>query len=176
MSAGMRSAIASAVLTSVCGLSVGCKQELSEPLAIACPSRDAYVTHVSEVMERRCGTLDCHGSDFRPMRLLGRDGLRHPNEGNRTGEGVTTNGEKSSNYYAVCAIEPEKIAKVAADPGGNAVNTLLLVRKGRGQEGHKGGKVFDPWDDADRCVVGWLRGDAEENISKACAAALARLP
>ena len=154
----------------------GCKQELSSGLEVTCPSRQVYVEHVSEVMERRCGTLDCHGSDFRPMRLLGRDGLRHQAERNRTGEGVTTDAEKSANYFAVCAIEPEKIAKVGSDPGGNAVNTLLLVRKGRGQEGHKGGKVFEPWDDADRCVVGWLRGDAEQSIEKACKAALAKLP
>lgn len=154
----------------------GCKQELSSGLEVTCPSRQVYVEHVSEVMERRCGTLDCHGSDFRPMRLLGRDGLRHQAERNRTGEGVTTDVEKSANYFAVCAIEPEKIAKVGSDPGGNAVNTLLLVRKGRGQEGHKGGKVFEPWDDADRCVVGWLRGDAEQSIEKACKAALAKLP
>jgi len=163
-------------IAAVGGLATSCKQELSDPLSVTCASREIYVTHVSEVMERRCGTLDCHGSDFRPMRLLGRDGLRHPLEGKRTGEGVTTDGEKSANYYAICAIEPEKVAKVVSDPGGNAVNGLLLVRKGRGQEGHKGGKVFDPWDDADRCVVGWLRGDAEENVEKACKAALARLP
>jgi hypothetical protein len=174
--ASCRNVVGLSVVALVMVSLTGCKQELSEPLSVTCPSREVYVTHVSEVMERRCGTLDCHGSDFRPMRLLGRDGLRHPLEGTRTGEGVTTDGEKSANYYAVCAIEPEKIAKVVSDPGGNAVNNLLLVRKGRGQEGHKGGKVFDPWDDADRCVVGWLRGDAEENIEKACKAALARLP
>jgi len=154
----------------------GCKQELSSGLEVTCPSRQVYVQHVSEVMERRCGTLDCHGSDFRPLRILGRDGLRHQGERKRTGEGVTTDAEKSANYYAVCAVEPEKVSKVGSDPGGNAVNTLLLVRKGRGQEGHKGGKVFDPWDDADRCVVGWLRGDTEQSIEKACKAALAKLP
>jgi hypothetical protein len=162
-------------MTAVAALT-GCKQELSSGLEVTCPSRQVYVEHVSEVMERRCGTLDCHGNDFRPMRILGRDGLRHQAERKRTGEGVTTDAEKSSNYYAVCAIEPEKVSKVVSDPGGNAVNTLLLVRKGRGQEGHKGGKVFEPWDDADRCVVGWLRGDAEQSIEKACKAALAKLP
>ncbi len=168
-----------ALSLAVLGASVatGCKQEgLSEGLSVTCPSRVVYVKHVSELMERRCGTLDCHGTDFAPMRMLGRDGLRHAAEGNYTGEGESTDAEKSANYFSVCAVEPERVARVVDDPGGNAVNTLLLVRKARGQEGHKGGKVFDPWDEADRCVVGWLRGDAEASIEKACQAALAKLP
>jgi hypothetical protein len=170
--------VAALAVALVAGLAVsGCKQEgLSEGLKVTGPSRQLYVKYVSEVMERRCGTLDCHGSDYRPMSILGRDGLRHPAEGNRTGEADSTDLEKSSNYFSVCAIEPEKVARVVDDPGGNAVNTLLLVRKARGQEGHKGGKVFDPWDDSDRCVVGWFRGDAEASIAKACSAALAKLP
>lgn len=173
---GKRMALLAVAFVGVLG-STGCKQEgLSEGLPTVCPSRVIYVEQVSELMERRCGTLDCHGTDFAPMRLLGRDGLRHVGEGNRTGDAPSTDAEKSANYFSACAVEPEKIAKVLQDAGGNAVNTLLLVRKARGQEGHKGGKVFDPWDDSDRCIVGWLRGDAEANISKACQAALAKLP
>ncbi len=154
----------------------GCRKDLGDTLTVTCPSRQIYVNYVSELMERRCGMLDCHGNDLRPMRIFGKLGLRHPLERNRTGEALTTDGERSANYFAVCAVEPEKIATVVSDPGGNAVNTLLLVRKGRGQEGHKGGKVFNPWDDSDRCVVGWLRNDPEQSISQACAAALAKLP
>jgi hypothetical protein len=154
----------------------GCRDDLTENITVVCPDRRLYVQYVSEVMEKRCGTLDCHGSDYRPMRMFGRFGLRHPVEGNRTGEASTTDFEKSANYFALCAIEPEKIAKVVDDPGGNAVNTLLVVRKARGQEGHKGGRVFDAWDDSDRCVVGWLRGDAEQSVRDACAAAVAKLP
>ena len=36
----------------------------------------AAVTAVSEFMSRRCGTLDCHGNELRPMRLYGQYGLR----------------------------------------------------------------------------------------------------
>lgn len=38
---------------------------------------DAFVI-VSEVLERRCGTLDCHGQPARPLRLYGNAGLRRP--------------------------------------------------------------------------------------------------
>lgn len=38
---------------------------------------DPFVV-VSEVLERRCGTLDCHGQPARPLRLYGNSGLRRP--------------------------------------------------------------------------------------------------
>jgi len=38
---------------------------------------DAFVI-VSEVVERRCGTLDCHGQPARPLRIYGNAGLRRP--------------------------------------------------------------------------------------------------
>jgi hypothetical protein len=38
---------------------------------------DAFVI-VSEVYERRCGTLDCHGQPSRPLRIYGNSGLRRP--------------------------------------------------------------------------------------------------
>lgn len=33
---------------------------------------------VSEVIERRCATLDCHGQSSRPLRIYGNAGLRRP--------------------------------------------------------------------------------------------------
>jgi hypothetical protein len=38
---------------------------------------DPFV-NVSEVVERRCATLDCHGQPARPLRLYGNAGLRRP--------------------------------------------------------------------------------------------------
>jgi hypothetical protein len=40
-------------------------------------AKDSFNT-VSEVMERRCGTLDCHGQSSRPLRVYGNSGLRRP--------------------------------------------------------------------------------------------------
>lgn len=156
--------------------SSGCQDGLTETRTFACPPRAQFEANVSELMERRCGMLDCHGSDFRPLRIYGENGLRSPRENNRTAGAPTTATERADNYFSLCGVEPEQMEKVVSNPGGSAVNTLLLVRKARGQEGHKGGKVFNPFDDADRCVVGWLRGDTEKSVADACQAALAKLP
>lgn len=40
-------------------------------------TEDAF-PRVAEVLERRCGTLDCHGAASRPLRLYGNSGLRRP--------------------------------------------------------------------------------------------------
>lgn len=154
----------------------GCLDEPEQRGEYICPDRQVFASFVSPMMERRCGTLDCHGSDFRWMRLYGELGLRHPQELNYTGGDATTARELDANYRSVCSIEPEKVTAVAQDPGGQSVNKLLLVRKARGTEGHKGGKVFDPFDDGDKCVVGWLRGDNARAVRDACQRALDRLP
>ena len=38
---------------------------------------DPFV-NVSEVLERRCATLDCHGAASRPLRIYGNAGPRRP--------------------------------------------------------------------------------------------------
>lgn len=153
-----------------------CDDDFTKRREFLCADRDIFVEHVSPVMEKRCGTLDCHGNLFRPMRLYGETGLRHIAENNYSGGTSTTAIELQANYVSICSVEPEKTDEVARDPGGQAVNRMLLVKKARGQEGHKGGQVFNAFDESDLCVVGWLRGDAESAVAEACQKALARLP
>ena len=160
-------------------MSTGCKpDDLNERATVVCPDRVVFTEHVSELVERRCGTLDCHGSDYRPMRVYGELGLRDPRDPalNRTGGNATTPSERFANYLSVCSVEPEKTADVALDPAGQSVNQLLLVRKARGLESHKGGKVFNAFDESDLCLVRWLRGDHVNSVKKACEEALSRLP
>jgi hypothetical protein len=80
---------------------------------------------VSTVLERRCGTLDCHGSTFRPLRIYSQLGLRKPllkgedgapadYDNYYSGGGVeTTPAELLDNYNSVVGLEPELIDEVA---------------------------------------------------------------
>jgi hypothetical protein len=36
-----------------------------------------------------------------------------------------------------------------------------MVRKARGLERHKGGKLFDPQDAGDTCLISWLAGNVD---------------
>jgi len=139
---------------------------------------------VSSVIEARCGTLDCHGSIARPMRIYGRNGLRKPIDFGATDEasqvliaeitadqGIaeyyagglqgTTNGELADNYRAVCGLEPEIMNQVRL--GQESPDALTMMRKARLVEKHKGGKIFIPAQSpGDECLVQWLTSPSGE--------------
>ena len=127
----------------------------------------AQTCGVSAMLERRCGSLDCHGYTRRPLRIYSKYGLRLPpidaNDAsiiNEPGSGETTPEEKSANYRSLVGVEPEKTEDVAKN---NATpDTLLIYKKPLGIEGHKGGVPVNKGDDSERCLVSWLRGTTDK--------------
>lgn len=116
---------------------------------------------VSAVVERRCGTLDCHGAPARPLRLYGQYGLRKPVEEPDAdyypgGLAPTSEGELTDNYRSLVGLEPEITARVATKK--EEPESLTLVRKPRLLEKHKGGLLWNKGDDGDICVINWLTG------------------
>jgi len=122
-------------------------------------------------LERRCGTLDCHGQPGRPLRIYGSRGLRLPDDaGNVPGGLATTKDEQYANWQATISVEPE-ILSVVVFEGGAAPERLLLVKKPRNQEGHKGGQVTVPGDDGDTCLTSWLAGATRFDLCQKAATA-----
>ena len=150
-----------AVLGLACVASA-CSVDLA-PNTTNCPPLEDFQA-VSPLLEQRCGTLDCHGNDARPLRLYGQNGLRFVGDeedpdlysGNLAAP--TTPQEVERNYFAVCGLEPEKMVAVSQ---GEDPDTLTLVRKARLTEKHKGGRIWDKGKIEDRCLVGWLTTDLE---------------
>jgi hypothetical protein len=180
-----RFTIAAVLFAAIAGLASGCLgDEATARQTFKCPSRESFtgepegggpdVQAVSAFMERRCGTLDCHGSSLRPMRLLGKYGLRDPLQHNVTGGAPTTATEVDENYAAVCNIEPEQMDKVVEDFGQSA-EKLLILQKARGVEGHKGGTIVVQGRPGDNCILGWLRGDKLADVAPHCQAAIGAL-
>jgi hypothetical protein len=149
--------------------------------ACACPSESVFTgiwpdggppgAAVSEYMTRRCGTLDCHGSEERPMRLYGRLGLRDPAELNVSGGKPTTPLELTDSYTAVCSVQPEETNAAVVDQGASG-ELLLIVEKARGIEAHKGGQVVTEGSPGDNCIAGWLREDEPAMVAAACQTAI----
>jgi hypothetical protein len=118
---------------------------------------------VGNMLENRCGTLDCHGGIGRNLRLYGKTGLR-------LGNGVSgleedTADELVADYNSVIGLEPEIMSTVVAEGGANP-DRLTILRKARGTEHHKGGTIFAIGDDRDVCFTSWLAGNADAD---ACA-------
>lgn len=129
--------------------------------------QEQFAGGVSFFLERRCGTLDCHGQAGRPLRIYGNRGLRLRNDGGLTpSTGDTTPQEITANYRSVVGLEPEEFSRVIAANGRDA-DKLLLVRKPLGIDNrsgvaHKGGSVVQVGaaDDGYACLITWLEGNA----------------
>jgi hypothetical protein len=97
---------------------------------------------VSLLLERRCGTLDCHGQVGRPLRIYGQYGLRFVDEAGNTSSDIgaaTTETEHIANYQAVIGLQPELMSEVVQNTA--PPTSLLLLRKPLQLERHKGGAV-----------------------------------
>jgi hypothetical protein len=135
------------------------------------PDRGQFAV-VAPMLVRRCGSIDCHGSIYRNFRLYGYAGTRL-----RDGQAPETlrpdlpkrltDEEIEADYQAVLGVEPEIMRDVVND-NGNGRERLTLVRKGRGEEDHKGDQRMVPDDEADTCLGSWLAGAV--NVEKCRAA------
>jgi hypothetical protein len=126
---------------------------------------------LEQVIERRCGSLDCHGQIGRAFRIYSQNGLREETDAdNEPGGAPTTPSEIQDNFDSAVALQPELMSAVVSDPTNNPPDKLLLVRKPRQEERHKGGQVVVAGDDADTCITSWLDGQIDTAACKTAAA------
>lgn len=145
---------------------IGCEGE-GVPVAVPCGPLEEF-SPVSLVLERRCGTLDCHGSLARPLRIYSGNGLRlgtleeinDPGlaQGNETVPGgrATSPEEFEANWRSVCGLEPEKTVRVIT--GEIPPEELMVLRKPLLLEDHKGAQLFLEGDPGATCLSCWFRG------------------
>lgn len=147
-----------------------CVGEVQAPeatnLPLEAPPRVGFES-VADAIQPSCGTLDCHGQVGRNMRLFGARGLRL-SAMDTSAEGVTQPPEYDADYWAIVALEPELLAAVVREKG-DRPERLTLIRKGRGTERHKGGRLMSPNDNLDRCIVGWVAGRIEADACQTAA-------
>lgn len=136
-------------------------------------SSEASFGPVSNFLDHRCGSLDCHGSLSRNFIIWGCEGLRVepydvPICSRAQGGRSTTTQEHQNTYNSLVALEPTVMSTVIASHGQNP-DLLTFVRKARGEDAHKGGTLVMPGDNQDVCITSWLAG-ATDTI--ACANAI----
>jgi hypothetical protein len=121
------------------------------------PYSDDSFHPVADYLENRCGTLDCHGSSGRNLRMWGCEGLRLDPDASPASCGTpTTEAEYQATYRSLVALEPQVMTTVFAGcsaafaeggvdyPVGDPCHPELLtfIRKARGTEAHKGGQLI----------------------------------
>jgi hypothetical protein len=160
----IRASIAVLVLTA-------CSEEASDTrFGITAPnaSEEAWGP-VSDFLNHRCGSLDCHGSPERNLQIWGCQGMRlSPGDASicsrAKGGRRTTPEEHAATYRSLVALEPATMSAVVENQGASP-ELLTFVRKARGSEAHKGGALIVPGDAQDVCITSWLSG--QTNL-KAC--------
>jgi hypothetical protein len=138
---------------------------------VTAPDRASFPV-VSDFLAHRCGTLDCHGSTSRGLRLYGNEGLRLDPKSRPSSKPNTTAAEYDANFASVVGLEPELTSAVVSSAGAQP-ERLTLVRKARGSEAHKGGVLIVIGDDQDVCVISWLAGKTDV---AACVSAREKYP
>jgi hypothetical protein len=148
---------------------LACVTANSDDRVIASVPDRASFPPVADLLDHRCGTLDCHGVTYRNLRIYGREGLRWaPADRPSSKVGSTTAAEYDATFQSLNALEPEILSAVVGDKGARP-ERLTFVRKARGTEEHKGLGIWAEGDPEDRCVTTWLAGSVD---AAACAAAL----
>lgn len=138
--------------------------------AVVTPSLPTQVGFpaVAQVLVRRCGSLDCHGTPYRNLRVYGDEGLRLSATDLPCVPARTSTAEVGQDYEATVGLEPESLGAVVAAHGANP-DSLTLLAKPLGLETHKGGTVLQHGDDTYVCLTSWLAGGTD---TAACLRAL----
>ena len=142
------------------------------------PKLDEYLAGPDDYLGKRCAGLDCHGQIGRPLRIYSKNGLRAFDASlsgdvpHITGRQLVSDDERKLNYQAVIGVEPELFSQVIASGGLNP-DRLLLLRKPRGFEDHKGGQIMtNEADDGYKCLVSWITQKGLDTTACAIAAAI----
>lgn len=155
------------------GLAAACSAPPSDSRFVATAPDRATFAPVADLLVHRCGSLDCHGSAARNLRLYGYSGLRlSPKDKPSAPPATTTNDEYDADYLSVVGLEPELLSQVVAQGGANP-ERLTLVRKAQGLEAHKGATLFFAGDDQVACLDSWL---ASHTDTAACVRAVQTTP
>lgn len=155
----------SMVLAVLAGCTVPSADSRSTPQAL--PDASTFPP-VAQLLDVRCGSIDCHGTVARNMRLYGSAGLRWSASDRPLSPLCDRKAEVDQDYESVVGLEPEIMGAVVSS-GGAHPDALTMIRKARGTESHKGGKIWNEGDDSDTCLVAWLSGKAD---AAACAKGL----
>jgi hypothetical protein len=130
---------------------------------------------VAQLLELRCGALDCHGTRYRNLRIYGTGGLRWSPDDRPFIPLCDTADEIAQDFLSVVALEPETMSTIVS---GGDPSMLTMVRKARGTEAHKGGQIWTEGDDSDTCLTSWLtaRPDAGADAAVCGRAITSMLP
>jgi len=139
-------------------VTLGCSVPASDARVTEAPLPDTVTfPYVGELLVVRCGTLDCHGSAYRNLRVYGDEALRYSSADRPCVPKNTTSAEFTQDYDSAVGLQPEILNQVMADHGADP-ERLDLLSKPMGIDAHKGLTLIKTGDDSYVCITSWLAG------------------
>jgi hypothetical protein len=134
-------------------MTTACASAPNETSVTVAPLDDVGYLLVHPVLERSCGSTDCHGQEPRGLRVYGSGGLRLAGA-----SGPTSAAEIRATYVSIAGLEPEKLnAFTSAQPRSpDQAYHLLLLAKPLALERHRGGISLRKGEPAETCILSWL--------------------
>ena len=124
-----------------------CLQTPDAPVDVPALASALCAREVAPVLERRCASLACHGSERRRLRVYAIGSLRRDARRQHLVEPLTDD-ERAANETSARAFSE----------GVSAARESLLVTKATGRVFHQGGAVFEHVDDPEcDALLRWLR-------------------
>jgi len=149
----------------VVGVAVACSAPPSDARFVETAPDTTTFPAVAAMLIQSCGSLDCHATVGRNLRIYGDTGLRFSPTDVPSVLIPTTAYEITQDYDAVIGLEPEIMSEVVASHGANP-ERLTFYRKPLGLESHKGGTIINAGDARDVCITTWLEGSADATACK----------
>jgi hypothetical protein len=175
----MRRAILLVVFVSSTGCASRPDDGSTPELVVADLDLPTYTSAVHPVLERRCGSIDCHGQLPRGLRVYGELGMRLPNtRGLAPGLGATTPEEARATYESILGLEPEKTNALAARSPRSLDDAydLTFLSKPLELERHRPGRSLAKGQPAEQCITSWLIGKVDRALCEAAVNAPAPAP
>jgi hypothetical protein len=160
-------AAAAALMLALAGLA-GCTTPNGSAVITVTKPTEVGFADVAQLLEHKCGTLDCHGTVGRNLRIFGDEGLRYAASDQPCVPAETTTREVQEDYDSLVGLEPEEMSNVVANHGADP-EQLSFIAKPLGIESHMGGTVFSTGDDTYTCLTSWLAGSTN---TQACLSAM----
>lgn len=136
----------------------GCTRYEDSVSELRAPARESFEP-VASVLQSNCGTLDCHGSPARNLRVYSAYGMRATGDC-VPGDPDTTEADVDETYRSLIGVDPEGLARLARESHSNA-SGWIVTSKARGLERHAGGSRLPAGGHGDRCLVSWILGAIE---------------
>lgn len=135
---------------------IGCQ---SNPIVAVDLDEHFFRCRVQPVLERSCATLECHGSEQRPLRVFARNRLRldaDPVQLNlpMRDDELQANFDSAASFAGTPASDSFLVRKPLDEDAGGYLH--------RGRELHRSGDVFGETDNDDyQTLLAWVVGDTE---------------